>query len=237
MGLLNVMVVEPNPLRRRGIVASILQDPRLNIVGEGEDFIEILRFGFINSSVPDILIINIDHQQMMNMKNWAILRSMLPDIRIVALTEGDDNRILEAALIAGFLSLHPFDVDPDVLCRAIIHASNDEFDFSPILIEKINKILMEFEQERVIHVGEFTINVQKGRADQIGKLECLTEREKDVFKLLGQGMSNRQISQQLIITDSTVSFHVSNIFRKLGIASRTEAALIAFCFQINKPGA
>jgi DNA-binding NarL/FixJ family response regulator len=104
---INVLVVEPDPIRRRGIVACLSQETDLNVAGKGGDFVDALEDSVSASPGPGVLIINIDQQPTKSIKNWAILRSMLPGARIVALTYGEDDRVLEAALAAGFNAIHP----------------------------------------------------------------------------------------------------------------------------------
>ncbi len=93
MGIINVVVVEPDSLRRRGIIASIVRCPGIRIVGEGNDFVGVLKAAVSKPSVPNVLVINIDNPPLRTMKYWAIIRSVLPNIRIVGLTRGRDNRM------------------------------------------------------------------------------------------------------------------------------------------------
>lgn len=227
MGIISVLVVEPDPLRLKGIVTSLAQETGLKVAGTGSDFIEALKESSSPSPPPDVLIINIDHQPMRRMKSWALLRSVLPDVRIVALTKGEEDKMLEAALAAGFSALHPTNVKPDVLCRAVWSAAKGVVDYNPYLLDRIKKSLMQDPREREIRIGELSINVQSGEIGNLTTLAQLTSREKQVIALLGKGKSNRQIALDLKITVRTVEFHVTNILKKLGVSSRVEAGILA----------
>jgi DNA-binding NarL/FixJ family response regulator len=231
MGIISVLVVEPDPLRLKGIVTSLERETGFKVTGAGSDFIEALKAGSSPFSTPDVLIINIDHQLMKRMKSWVLLRALLPDIRVVALTKGEEGRVLEAALAAGFRALHPTGVDPDVLCNAVRNAAKGAMDYNPELSEKIKRMLMMPAKENKLCIGGLTVDPRIDWMELMSKFGSLTQREKQTMTSLVEGMTNRQIAQELEITVRTVEFHVSNILRKLNVSSRMEAGLLALWIQ------
>ncbi len=177
MGIIRVLVAEPDPLRLKGIVTSLERETGFKVTGTGSDFIEALKAGTSPFSTPDVLIINIDHQPMKGMKSWVLLRALLPDIRVVALTKGEEGRVLEAALAAGFRALHPPNVESNVLCRAVRNAAKGVLDYAPFIVERIKKLLMMNAGETVIRLGGLTIDLETqevarwGRGIQLAPLE------------------------------------------------------------------
>jgi len=231
MKTINVLVVEPDPIRLKGIAAYLIQEVGFKVTGVGSDFVEALKASSSPSSSPDVLIINIDHQPMKRMKSWAIKRSLLPDARIVALTKGEDNRMLEVALAAGISALHPIGVEPGALCNAVRNAAKGAMDFNPELSEKIKRMLMMPAKEKELCIGGLTVDLRMDWLELTSTLTNLTHREKQTMTLLAEGMTNRQIAKKLNVTVRTVEFHVSNILRKLEVSSRAEAGLLALWHQ------
>lgn len=98
-----VLVVEPDPIRREGLVACLSRDPDLDVVGAGPDLLQAV-ISAPSSSHLDILVINVDQPETKKLRFWAVLRVLLPPtIRVVALTYGTDDHVLET-LLAGVSS-------------------------------------------------------------------------------------------------------------------------------------
>jgi DNA-binding NarL/FixJ family response regulator len=226
MGIIKVLVAEPDPLRLKGITTSLTQEVGFEVAGIGSDFIEALKADSLPFSPPDVLIINIDHQPMKRMKSWALLRSLLPEVRIVALTTGKDALVLEAALAAGVKALHPTDVEPDTICRAARNAVKGGIDYDSSLVERIKEILVAPFEEAP---GEEMDNdYQPLRIRSRRKRLDLTPREEEVLRLMAKGYDNDRIATLLSITKGTVRNHVSNLYSKLGAGSRAEAVAWAW---------
>jgi DNA-binding response OmpR family regulator len=185
MGIISVLVAEPDPLRLKGIVASLEQETDFKVIGVGSDFIETLEADSLPFSPPDVLIINIDHQPMRKMKSWALLRILLPDAMVVALTRGEECSVLEAALAAGFSALHPPDVQPNVLCRAVRKAMRGVLDFDPFIVERIKQLMMN-SGETGIRFGGLTIDVERQEAALGGRIIQLAPLEFRVLVYLAR---------------------------------------------------
>jgi DNA-binding winged helix-turn-helix (wHTH) protein len=127
------------------------------------------------------LIINIYNQPTKIIRNWAILRSMLPCARIVAITYGEDDRVLEATLAAGFNAIHPPKVEPDVLCRAVRSAAQGLLDYDAFIVERVREIFMANDGERRLRFGGLTIDLEQQQVTRWGKAIQLSELE---FKVL-----------------------------------------------------
>jgi DNA-binding NarL/FixJ family response regulator len=134
----------------------------------------------------------------------AAIRQELPDIEVIALTSVLEDVSVVSAVKAGAIGYLLKDTQADELRRAIKAAAAGQVQLSPEAAARL---------------------VREVRAPE--SPEALTERETDVLKLLAQGKANKEIAAELTIGEKTVKTHVSNILMKLGVQSRTQAALYA----------
>ncbi len=222
-----VLVVEPDPVRRGALVECLSANTDLRIVGSGPDLATALGSARPTSPI-DVLLINVDQPGTEQPRFWATLHLMLsPMTRIAALTEGRDNRLLEMLLGVGVISMYPPEADPDQICQAVRSASKGRMDYDPALAERIRRLLMRPSKGGAFRLGDLTIRRSTRQFLRRGEVVSPTDRERKVLSLLGEAKSNRQIARGLHISMRTVSFHISNILRKLGLSSRVEAALAA----------
>lgn len=224
---INVMIVDPDAERRERLIACLSCEEGFQIVGVGDDFLDTCQMPFLRHSPVDVLLIDVDQSEMADIETWAAIHFLLPGARIVALTEGNDDLILEAALGAGVTGLHRPDAESGVLCRAVRNAVQGMVDHDPWLTDRARCVLMRPLKERQVRFGESTIDHQTQEVTRWGWLIHLTQRECEVLALLGHGLSNRQIAARLHISEKTVRNCVSEILSKLGLSNRTQAALWA----------
>lgn len=195
MGIISVLVAEPDPLRLKGIVASLEQETGFKVTRFGNDIIEALKADSSHLSPPDVLIINIDHQPM---KSWALLRILLPDVRVVALTTGKEGSVLEAALAAGFSALHPPDVEPRVLCRAARKAARGVLDYDPLILHSIKELLMMNAGEAIVRFGGLTIDLGTQEVTRLGRIIQLAPLELRVLVYLARRRPEPVSSSELL---------------------------------------
>ena len=141
--IINVVIVEPVAARRACLRYAVAQEPEFRIVGSGDDFLEACSLPVHRKKVVDVLLLNIDELGMCELDAWAAIHVLLPSVRIAALTSVRDDRALKTALGAGVTALHPLDVEPDILCRAVRHAAKGVVDFDPDLIERAKRRLLQ----------------------------------------------------------------------------------------------
>ncbi len=198
MGIINVLVVEPDPLRLKGIVTSLTRETGFKVTGTGSDFVEVLKADSQPFSSPDVLVINIDHRPMKGMKSWALLRSLLPDARVVALTKGEEDSMLEVALAVGFIALHPPNVEPNVLCRAVQNAANGVLDYAPFIVARIKRLLMMNAGETVICLGGLTVDLETQEVTRWGRIIQLAPLEVRVLVYLARRRPEPVSSTELL---------------------------------------
>jgi len=199
---IRILIADDHSVVRQGLRMFLGLDPELEVVGEARDGAEaLLRAHELH---PDVVLIDLLMPVMDGIAAIAAIRRELPDVEVIALTSVLDDSSVIGAVRAGAIGYLLKDTEADDLCRAIKAAAAGQVQLSP----KAAARLM-----REVRVPDSP--------------EALTEREVDVLRLLAQGQANKQIARNLQIGEKTVKTHVSNILAKLGVPSRTQAALYA----------
>jgi NarL family two-component system response regulator LiaR len=197
-----VLIVDDHPIVRQGLRTFLGLDPDFQVVGEGSDGAEALRLA--RELHPDVVLMDLLMPVMDGVTATASMRRELPDTEILALTSVVEDQLVVKAIQAGAIGYVLKDTQVADLRRAIKSAAAGQVVLSPQIAAKL------------MH------EISSPAAP-----ETLTAREEDVLKLLARGFSNKEISQALGVSDTTVKSHVSSILGKLDLASRTQAALYA----------
>lgn len=176
--------------------------PELEVIGEVEDGAEAVRV--TGQLRPDVVLMDISMPGMDGIAATSAIRDQMPDTEVIALTSVLDDASVVGAIKAGATGYLLKDTKADELCRAIKAAASGQVQLSPQAAARL---------VREVRVPESP--------------ETLTERETDVLRLMALGYANKEIARQLHIADKTVKTHVSSILAKLGLQSRTQAALHA----------
>ena len=143
------------------------------------------------------------------------IKAECPDVKILILTAHDDDEYVFALLQAGANGYLMKTADIDELVKAIRTVAEGQSMLAPSIA---GKVVAQFSG------GKSLPDVLSHSQDQYSGL---TERELGILRLVGKGLSNKQIGKELYISDRTVQAHLSNIFSKLGVSSRTEAVMVA----------
>ena len=195
---------------RSGLRGFLEGEPGITVVGEaasGEDAI-----AHLPELMPDVVLMDLMMPGIGGIAAIGTLRQSYPSLKIMALTSFADDEQVFPALEAGANGYLLKDIDPDALVAAIraVHAGE-----SPLDPEVAKRLVSRFQRPVAIP------------ADTRTSHEALTERERDVLRLLIQGKSNKEIANELFIGDRTVKSHLSAVFQKLAVTDRTQAALYA----------
>ena len=201
-----VMLVDDHAVVRQGLRTFLDLQDDITVVGEAKDGVEALRLA--QELEPEVVLMDLIMPRMDGIETVRRMKAMRPHIQIIVLTSfGDDQKVF-AAIRAGATGFLLKDVSPQDLAAAIHAARRGEASLAPGIA---TKLLQE------IAVG----------ANPATEEHALTDREYAVLAQIAQGRSNKQISEELSISEKTVKTHVSNILTKLGVQSRTQAALQA----------
>jgi two-component system, NarL family, response regulator LiaR len=200
---IRVLIVDDHTVVRQGLCMFLGTDPDLEIVGEARDGAEAVRLA--NELRPDVVLMDLLMPVMDGVSATAAIRRQVPDTEVVAVTSVLEDTMVVDAIRAGAIGYLLKDTEAQELRRAIKAAAAGQVELCP---EAAARLLREV------------------RTPDRGA-ESLTERETDVLRLLARGMSNQEIAQALVVGEQTVKSHVSHILAKLGVPSRTQAALYA----------
>jgi NarL family two-component system response regulator LiaR len=179
-------------------------DPDLEIIGEAENGAEAVKMA--GELKPDVVLMDMLMPVMDGIEATKQIRGTMPDTEVIALTSVLEDNAVVGAIKAGAIGYLLKDTQSDELRRAIKAASDGQVQLSPQAAARL---------------------MREVRTPETVQPDALTERENDVLKLIAQGKANKEIARDLIIGEKTVKTHVSNILLKLGVQSRTQAALYA----------
>jgi NarL family two-component system response regulator LiaR len=203
---IRVLIADDHALVRKGIAALLAQEPDLLVVGEADNGrTAIDRTAALQ---PDVVLMDLVMPEMDGIDAIRAILAVQPEMRILVLTGFANNENVFPAVKAGALGYLLKDANPEMLIQAIRQVANGESSLHPLIARKILHELAH-------------------PADSPSPIQHLTEREQEVLRLVAQGFSNREIAEQLVITEMTVRSHVSNILSKLHLVSRIQAALYA----------
>ena len=199
---IRILIVDDHAVVRQGLRMFLSLDPELEVVGEAGDGAEAVEQA--RRLRPDVVLMDLLMPKMDGVAATAAIRRELQDVEVVALTSVLEDASVVGAVRAGAMGYLLKDTQADELCRAIKAAAAGQVQLSP---QAAARLLREV------------------RAPE--SPEALTEREADVLRLLARGKANKEIARELGVGEQTVKSHVGHILAKLGVQSRTQAALHA----------
>jgi DNA-binding NarL/FixJ family response regulator len=199
---IRILIVDDHHIVRQGLRLLLRLDPELEVVGEAANGAEALSRA--RQLQPDVVLMDLLMPEMDGITAIARIRGELPEIKVLALTSVLEDRGVVDAVRAGAIGYLLKDVHSEELRQAIKAAAAGQVQLSP---DAAARLLREVRGPE--------------------RTEPLTERETSVLRLMARGMANKEIAQRLHIGETTVKSHVRHILAKLGVASRTQAALEA----------
>src|SRR5688572_16573728 len=215
---IRVLLVDDHAVVRMGLRAFFDLLPDIDVVGEASDGSEGVAMA--RRLTPDVVLMDLLMPNMDGVTAIGRIKAELPETEIVTMTSFIEEEKVTSALEAGASGYVLKDADAEEVAAAVRAAYAGEVHLDPA----VARLLAQRMRDR------------KSPKDELA--EPLTEREKDVLRLLGQGMSNKDIGSTLFITERTARTYVSNILGKLGLASRTQAAQYAVEHKlVDAPGA
>jgi DNA-binding NarL/FixJ family response regulator len=203
---ISVVLVDDHAVVRRGLFAFLEGEPDIEVAGDadgGEAALELIERLDAAGRRPQVVLMDLQMEPVDGIESIRRIRARFVDVEVVALTSFDEVQRVQAALEAGASGYLLKDADVEEIAVAVRAAHRGELQLDPAVARRLTESLQEPRQPE------------------------LTLRERDVLRLLGEGQPNKKIALTLGITERTTRTHVSNILAKLGLSSRTQAALWA----------
>ncbi len=200
---IRVLIVDDHAVVRSGLRMFLLAFDDLELAGEASNGSEAVRM--VAQLQPDVVLMDLIMPKMDGLQATREIKSRFPRVQVVALTSFADPSLMQDALNAGVISFLLKDVSASELASTIRSAYAGRAVLSPEVTQKL--------LQSNVRPPELQVD--------------LTDREKEVLQQMLQGKSNAQIAAGLVISLSTVKFHVSSILSKLGVKNRSEAVLHA----------
>jgi DNA-binding NarL/FixJ family response regulator len=204
-----VFVVDDHAVVRRGLRAYLESVDDMEVVGEaadGQEALEQIAALVAAGGPPDVALMDLLMPGMDGITATAAITQRHPEMAVVAMTSFTQADLVHGALQAGAAGYLLKDAEADEVAAAIRAACRGEVHLDPAIARQLTRSLM---------------------APKAQTVDALTDREREVLVLVAQGLPNQQIADALVISERTARTHVSNILSKLGVASRTQAALLA----------
>jgi DNA-binding NarL/FixJ family response regulator len=216
---IRVLVADDQPLMRAAFDMTIRAEPDLELVAEAANGLEAIDQA--RRLRPDVVLMDVRMPQLDGVEATRVLVSEDPSMRILMLTTFDIDEYAIEALRAGASGFLLKDVRPEELAEAIrIVARGD-----PLLAPSLTRWLLDALDGSLV----------PARPKRARVLDALTESELKVFRLVGHGLSNDEIADELFIADTTVRTHLRHIFDKLGLRSRVQAVVLAYDSGLVQP--
>jgi DNA-binding NarL/FixJ family response regulator len=208
MSRIRVFLVDDHTVVRRGMRAFFEMLDDIEVIGEAPDgrrALDEIAVLAARDALPHVVLMDIVMPRLDGIATTTELRRRYPDVDVVALTSFSEAERVHAALAAGAAGYLLKDADAEEVVAAVRAAYRGEVHLDPVVARNLTRSLVAPAQTAT----------------------TLTPREREILVLVAQGKSNRDIANTLVISERTARTHVSNVLTKLGLASRTQAALWA----------
>ncbi|EGK14806.1 response regulator [Kroppenstedtia eburnea] len=210
---INVLLVDDHAVLRDGLSNIISLEEDMEVVGQASSGAEALLM--IEELQPDVVLMDINMPGMSGVEAIRRIRAKDQKVAVLVLTMFDRDEYLYESIRAGATGYLLKDAPSSDVIDAIRSASRGESTLHPVMARKLLD------------------NISGGKKTDRGSNEdSLTPRELDVLNLMVKGLSNKEIAEQLFISDKTVKIHVSNILKKLRVKSRSQAIIYAIQHEL-----
>lgn len=200
--MIEVMLVEDHPVVRAGLSELLSETNDIRVIGAAGNGVEALEL--LETLKPAVVLMDLSMPVMNGIEATRRIRADYPQLKVVILTSFSDQQGILEALDAGAIGYLMKDAEPDELFRGVRSAAAGESPLAPAAASAL---------------------IQARRRP--GESPDLTDRETEVLGLLAEGLPNKLIARRLEISEKTVKTHLTSIYRRIGVNSRTEAVLWA----------
>lgn len=209
MAPIRVLLTDDHAVVRQGTRQLLERESDIEVVGEAADGAEAVRM--VELLNPDVVVMDVRMPGMGGGEATKLIKQKFPHVEVLVMTGYEDDdfvfKLLEAGASGYLLKTAPI----KALVKAIHEVAAGQSSLDPAIARKV--------------LRQFSEGTPRRKQEEF--YEALTDREQEVLRLLAEGKTNKEIAEVLIISDRTVQTHLSNIFSKMGVSTRTEAVLEA----------
>lgn len=211
---IKILIADDQRLFRQSLRYLLEQEDEIKVVGEAANGRDA--FSLIDEIHPDIILMDVDMPKLDGINATRLILDREPSIKILMLSVHDDDERIISAIRNGAVGYILKDADHKEFIRIIKGTYKGEDVISPFLANSIPKVMSAIE-----------VAIPHGKADgAAAKLAQLTERERETLDLLSEGNSNKEMADKMCLSLETIKSHLQTIYKKLGVKSRTEAAIL-----------
>lgn len=206
MDTIRIVIADDHPVVREGIEAMLKREPDFKVVGEASNGLEAIKK--VRELSPDVVLMDLRMPELDGVEAITRIKAENQDVKFIILTTYSDDEYIFQGIAAGARAYLLKDAPREELFKAIRAVSKGESLIQPVVASRVLDRLAELSKKTLAS-------------------ETLSEREIEVLRLMAKGVSNKDIADQLSITQSTVKTHITSIFQKLNVTTRTEAVTSA----------
>jgi len=214
-----VVIVEDHPLMQSALEATLKGAEGFTVVGTATSGLQAEPL--VSRTQPDLVLLDLLLPGLDGLSCLALLRERHPETTVVVLSGTEDDEIVERALSGG--------------AAAVVSKSISPADL-PVLLRQVLQGSVHFATPRIAR-AVVTQATRQSRLDELRAEACgetgLTARELEVLEMVARGLPNRAVAEELFLSDQTVKRHLRKVYRKLGVANRTEAARTAYSLGLH----
>jgi len=234
---IKILLVDDHVLLRKGVLLLLQEEDAMRVVGEAGNGEEALVK--LEQLRPDVVVMDISMPKLNGIDTTKYIMSRYPDIKVIALSIHAGSDFVEGMLDAGAAGYLLKESLPEELILAIQAVANDKMYLSSAITDiVVSGFRKRHQKTRLLqdtlqgNVDEISQQSQLNNSSEVGLcceciLNSLTNREVTILKLLEQRLQNKEIANKLYISSETVKSHLKNIYQKLEVSNRREAAIKA----------
>jgi DNA-binding NarL/FixJ family response regulator len=211
--MIRVLICDDQTIVSEGLRVILGADPEIEVVGMANDGAEAVER--VSLLKPDVVLMDLKMPVMNGIQATRLIREQHPGVRVLVLTTYDADEWVFDAIRSGASGYLLKDTPREGLLAAVKGTAAGQTHVDPVVAGKL-----------------FTHVSQGSQPPDPAIANALTERERDVLRLLARGLSNTDIAERLFLSEGTVRNYVSGIFAKLGVSDRTQAAVLALRYGL-----